>query len=276
MSDVTPPEGSSQPPSEPAPPPPPPPPPADYGAPPPPPAGSTGAAQPFNPTEAFSWAWAKFQQNVGPIIVAMLVFVLITIAVTAVAYLIIGAIFYTDPSITVDPNTGQISTTGGTGFFMRLIASGLIVLVMMVPYAFLQASIARGGLMIADGKRLEIGEMFKFEQIGTVLVAGILVGIASMVGILLCYVGTLVVSFFTPFFIFFIVDKKMGAWESIMASVRLVADNLGNVFVLLLLVWVTYMVGAILCGIGLIVAAPVALLALTYGYRKLQGEAVAA
>ena len=285
MSDVTPPEGLPEQPSEPTappaggygtpPPPPPPPPPAPpaYGTP-PPPAGAGG--QPFSVGEAFGWAWAKFQANVGPILIAMLVYVVALVVVTVFAYLVIGGLMLSSASVTIDPNTGAISTTGGTGFFVRMIASGLILLVIMIPFAFLQAAIVRGGLLIADGRRLDLGDMFKFDQVGQVLVGAIIVGFATMIGSILCYFPALIVGFFTAFYLFFIVDKNMGAWEGIMASVKLVMDHLGEVFVLLLLAWVTYFVGALLCGIGLIVAAPVALLALTYGFRRLQNEPVAA
>jgi uncharacterized membrane protein len=61
-----------------------------------------------------------------------------------------------------------------------------------------------------------------------------------------------------------------------LGDIRLVNQNLGSVVVLIIGVFIAYFIGWLLCLVGLLVAAPVALLALTYGYRKLQGEEIAA
>ncbi|MDH4159533.1 MAG: hypothetical protein OEV62_04695 [Actinomycetota bacterium] len=283
MSDVTPPEGSSGEPTgaDPTPPggygapPPPPPPPPPPG---PPPAGGDASAanQPFQVGAAFSWGWAKFQQNVGPILGAVAIYLAIVIVVEVIAWVILRNALISTPTVTFDQTTGAITTTGGSGFIASMVVSASTNLIFIVLFAFLQAAVIRGGLMIANGEPLQISHMFNFDKYGTVLVASLIVGVASFLGIFLCFVGSLVVAFFTPFYLFFILDKGMGAWESIMASINLVKDNIGEVFLLLLAVLAAYIVGAILCGIGLLVTAPVALLALTFGYRRLQGEPVAA
>jgi uncharacterized membrane protein len=284
MSDVTPPEGSSAEPTGAAPtppggygaPPPPPPPPGPPPPPPPPPAAGPPADQPFQVGAAFSWGWAKFQQNVGPILGAVAIYLAIVIVVEVIAWAVLRGILINDTTISINPETGAITTTGGSGFFASMLVSASTNLIFIVLFAFLQAGVIRGGLMIANGERLQVSHMFNFDKFGTILVAAIIVGVASFLGIFLCFVGSLVVAFFTPFYLFFVIDKGMGAWDSIMASVNLVKDNLGDVFLLLLGVLAAYIVGAILCGIGLLVTAPVALLALTFGYRRLQGEPVAA
>ncbi|HEY5186779.1 MAG TPA: hypothetical protein VIM19_18180, partial [Actinomycetes bacterium] len=236
---------------------------------------ATGGSQ-FSVSEAFNWGWAKFQQNAGVIIVAALIY-LVAIAVVYFVWILIGsAIFTSKASISVNQTTGQISTTGGTGFFMTLLFSAISAGIFFVLFAFLQASVIRGALAIADGKKLDLGMMFKTDDLGVVLVAALIVGALSLVGVLACYVGTIVVSFFTAFYLFFVLDKKQGAWESVKSSFSLVSKNIGNVIVLIIGVFIAYFIGAILCGIGLIVTVPVALLALTYGYRRLQGDPIAA
>ena len=129
--------------------------------------------------------------------------------------------------------------------------------------------------MVADGKRLEVGHMFVFDNFGMVFLAALIVSALTFVGLLACYVGALVVAFFTAFYMFFVVDKKPGAWTAIVDSFNLVKDNIGTVFLLLLVVLLLNIVGAILCLVGLIVSIPVSYLALTYGYRMLQGAPVA-
>lgn len=262
--------------SVPPPPPPPAPPAGGYGTPPPPPppAPATGS-QPFSVGEAFGWGWAKFQQNLGPILIAVLVYFAILVVVQFVWYLLFSRALINDSTLTVNQTTGAISYSGGSGFFASLLLYALSTFAFFVLFAFLQAAVIRGALMIADGKRLVVGDMFRFEQLGTILVAALIVGAFTAVGTLACYVGAVVVSFFTAFYLFFIIDKKLGAWESIVASFNLVKENIGSVLVLLLGVLAAYIVGALLCGIGLLVTAPVALLALTFGYRRLQNQPIA-
>ena len=78
------------------------------------------------------------------------------------------------------------------------------------------------------------------------------------------------------FTILFVVDKQMRAVDAIKASVKLVTDNLGSTIVFYLLAAVVIVVGACLCLVGLLVAAPVVLIALAYTYRRLQNEPVVA
>ncbi len=275
------------PPDDGAAPPPPPPgyaaPPPGYGAappPPPPPAGAPnlGAAdRPFAVGEAFNWGWAKFQLNAGSIIVAALIYIVALIIVEVVVYVILGGLLINKTAtVSIDQTTGQISTSSGAGLIAILLFAALSVFVAVLLGAIIQAAIIHGALEIANGKKVEIGDFFKFEQLGTIIPAAIIVAAATAVGAFLCYVPALIVAFFTPFYLFFIIDKNLGAWESIKASISLVSQNIGSMVVLIIGVILAYIVGAILCGIGLIVTMPVALLALTFGFRKFQNEAVAA
>lgn len=289
MSDPTlPPELPEQPPVPPASPgdygtpPPPPPPPPNYGAPPPPAPPISqpnfGAAdRPFSVGDAFNWGWAKFQQNASTIVIATLIYIVVLAVIEVLAYVVLGGLLLSSAGkIEVNQTTGAITTSGGTGLIMVLIFAALASFVLWVIIAVVQAGIIRGTLDIADGKRVEIADFFKFEKISQVLIAGVIVAIAEAVGTFLCYVPALIVAFFTPFYLFFILDKNLAPWDAIMASVKLVSTNIGSMFVLIIGVIVAYIVGAVLCVIGLIVTMPVALLALTFAYRKFQNEPVAA
>ena len=86
----------------------------------------------------------------------------------------------------------------------------------------------------------------------------------------------LIVAFFGTFFVYFILDQDLGAWDAIKASFSFVKDNVGNLLLLLILSWIALFVGALLCGIGLFVAVPVVVIAHTYAYKVLRGQPVAA
>ena len=208
--------------------------------------------------------------------IAVLIYLAIIIVVDLVASIVLRGAFITTSSVTIDPNTGVVSVTGGSGFLTVMLVNALMVFLGTIFLAFLQAGIIRGALMIADGKRLEVGHMFNFDKFGTIIVAAVIVALATMVGFLLCFVGAVVVAFFTPFYLFFILDKNQGAWESIKSSIDLVTSNFAAVLLLFLAVIAAYVVGAILCLVGLLVTLPVAILAVTNAYRRLQNEPVAA
>ena len=80
--------------------------------------------------------------------------------------------------------------------------------------------------------------------------------------------------FLTSYTLLFIVDKQMGAIDAIKASYELVTKNLGNTLVYWLLASLITLVGACLCGLGLLVAIPVALVGYAYTYRRLQNQPV--
>jgi uncharacterized membrane protein len=62
--------------------------------------------------------------------------------------------------------------------------------------------------------------------------------------------------------------------DAIKASYELVTKNLGDTIVWYLLSGLTIIAGAILCGVGLLVAVPVVLGGAAYTFRRLNNEPV--
>ena len=81
--------------------------------------------------------------------------------------------------------------------------------------------------------------------------------------------------FFSQFFVHFALDKQLPAVEAIKASFAFVNQNLGTLIGFYLATIVAAFVGALLCGVGLLVAIPVIIIGQAYTYRVLQGEPVA-
>ncbi len=131
----------------------------------------------------------------------------------------------------------------------------------------------KGAANIVDGNSFSLGQMFDGWDKAQVVIAAILIGVASAIGTIgtiLWYLPRLIVSFLSQVTILYVVDKQLDAVPAIKASVTLVTKNLGNAFIYCLLAAVVLFVGAILCGIGLLIAAPVALIGLACTYRRLQ------
>jgi uncharacterized membrane protein len=265
-------------------------PPAPGGYPPAPGGYGPGGSAPSGPQgfdigAGFSWAWNKFSKNAGPLIVPALVYGLVIGAIAAVAYFaifaaVLGTAGLDSSSVTYDPNTGTYSggfSDGGASVFsftFILIMVGA-VLVFVVLGALVQSAYLNGVLKIADGQPVAIGDFFKPRNIGQVLIAGLIVGLLTAIGYGLCYLPGIIVALFTMFTYFFVIDRNLGAIDAIKASFDTVKNNIGSSILAFLIAGITMAVGGAVCGVGIIVALPVAQLLLAYTYRTLAGGQVA-
>jgi hypothetical protein len=226
---------------EPAPPPPPPPP-GYAGAPP------TGGGS-YSATTAWSYGWNKFTGNLGSILIAILVLVAVQIVFQVVSY------FFRD----------------------TYVVSFVIGLASWIVSMIIGAGIVRGALDITEGRELDPKTLLTPQKLGEVVVASVLIGIATFVGFILLVIPGLLVAFFTSFTLYFLMDRpELGAIDAIKASFEFTKNNAGNVIVWFLLSLLTYIVGFCLCGVGLIAAIPVIILGTAYTYKTLNNEPVAA
>jgi len=273
-----PPGGNYPPPGGYAPPPPPPgaapgryPPPQYPGYPPPgvpggyPPAGpGFPGAQSLNVSEAFSWAWNKFSKNAVALLVPALVYGIIIGILAGAVY---GLAFALAPTTTYESYGSSYSYEASFGFASILV---LIVgyIILMVVAAAIQSAYLGGLLDIADGRPVTIGSFFKPRNVGSVIIATLIIGIAAGIGSF-CFIVGLVIGVFTLFTTVIIVDRKVSPIDAIKQSVEITKNNIVPVILTWLVAGAIALVGALLCGIGLIVAIPVSALFLVYAYRKL-------
>lgn len=245
--------------------PPPPPPPPSYGAPP----GSAGG---YNATDAFGYGWKMFFKNPGPLLIAVLV-VLVGVGIIGfvIEWVSIRS-FTSSASTSYDANTGQFQVNGGSGLIARLVAIAIVVLVVSAIYQLAYAALVKGALDTVDGKGVNLGQLTDGWDKGQVLIAALILGVAQGIGTMLCYVPGLAVAYLGSFTMFFIVDKHLGAIDAIKASISFTTQNFGVVILFAVLAVVAFMVGAIACLIGLLVAVPVVLIAAAYTFRSLHGE----
>jgi uncharacterized membrane protein len=229
----------------------------------------------LNVGEGFSWAWNKFTNNAVPLIVATLIFGVIVGIVYGIVY---GLAFALAPS----PVTSYDSYGGGFEYSTSAsfgIASILVLviggLVLFVVIAAIQSAYLSGILDIVNGQPVTIGSFLKPRSIGNVIVATLIIGVLTAIGYALCFVPGLAVAFLTFFSVIALLDRNLSAIDGIKASYEVVKAN----FVPVLLVWLSCaaiaMVGALVCGIGLFVAVPVASLLQVYAWRRLSGGEVA-
>ncbi len=171
---------------------------------------------------------------------------------------------------------GDDGGTLGLSFGYVLISAvfGLVV-------AVVEAVFIRAALLVTAGRRPQFGEFFQFPNFNGVVLTALLLAAVQLVLSLVSWIPllgwalSLVVNFLLFFTLFFVVDKHLSPVDAVRASVELIRRNLNVVVLLYLLVVVTVIVGAALCGLGLLVAIPVALVASACIYKQLLGEPVA-
>jgi len=271
-----PPPGGFPPPGYGAPPPPPPGPPPGYGAPPagyPPQPGYGGqfGGQPkpeFNIGDAISWSWNKFRQNAAAFIVATLAYGVLLGAIYALIFV-------------VTPGTGSSSSDGyyytwntanmGPAAWVITVISQIALYAVVI---FAEAAFVTACLDIADGRAVTIGSFFQPRNLGLAILAALLVGVITALGSFLCVIPGLIFGIFAQFTVPFAIDRSLSPIKAMTASFSTVTSNIGPALLAWLVAVAATIVGALACGVGLLVAVPFVALVVIYAYRKLSGGQV--
>ena len=214
-------------------------------------AGGTGAV---DIAAAFTWAWAKFQANLQPLLILGAV-------VGGVPFLI--ALF----SLFV---SGFFLTT----FFWLAGMAASIVLSLLTVQA---------GLEVANTGTLNQQEMFKIKaNIGNYVIGSIIFFALSLAGCLLLCIGLLFVYLIFGLWSFAVVDEGAGPTQAIMRSKDLVlGPGLGNTFLPMLVFLLFNAGGGFLAygsrfaGLAAVFLAPFGAVLGAYIFKGLKGEAVA-
>jgi uncharacterized membrane protein len=195
---------------------------------------------------ALSYGWRKFQQYAGPLLVIVLIVVLVN--------LVFGLL-----RLGIDSVLGWL--------LLQVVAFVVGQIVMLGLY--------RAALLVTQGVDPEPGRVFNLDRLGDYIVASILFSLAVGIGFVLCIVPGVIAAVLFAFYPYFVLDKDMGAIDALSASANLVRANTGSAVGLLVVAFLLFLLGAVLCGVGLLVTGPVSLLMTAYGYRVLTNQPVA-
>ncbi len=273
------------------------PPPPGYGTPPPPPPGygqqppagyppPPGGAVPYSVGDAFNWAWNKFTKNSTPLIVSILIYavgmavlgiILWSISAAVGVALIGGTAGTTTETYGGDYTTPDTSgAAAGAGFFGSLLIAGLLALVFAIMFLYIQASFLKGCLEIADGRQVTIGSFLQPPRnLGSVILAALLVGVLTVFGTMLCVVPGIVFAFFAMFTLSFVVDRGLSPVDALKASISTIRQGFWNAVLAYVVTVLVVYAGVFVCYFGVLVSGPVGALMLTYTYRRLSGAQVA-
>ncbi|RPF20594.1 hypothetical protein [Myceligenerans xiligouense] len=209
--------------------------------------------------EALGYAWGKFTGNA-------LLWILFALIV-----LVVGIVFNSGNATSYQDmwDAGSASAQVSTG-------GSLLGLIGTLLGGIIQGLGTNAALREVSGQKPTFASLFRAPNLGMIVVATLLLLAAYIVGFLACLVGVLVVAVFAVFTYQGVVDKGQNAWEALTASFRLVGKNFGAVFLLELALLGINILGAIPCGLGLLVTIPLSYLALAFAYRRLTGGPVMA
>ncbi|MFB8007270.1 hypothetical protein [Nocardia sp. NPDC056000] len=220
------------------------------GTPPPGPADNSITARPYERLDvghAVSYGWDRFRANpipwVGMVLIGLIAWLVVTLLVNIV-------------------NVQSLA-----GVLLMFAVAALIVWL-------LQAAMIRGALYETDGTPPDFPAFFGFVNAGSVLLTALIVFVACLIASMLCIFPVVIVGILCMFSLHFVIDQEMDPINAIKASAQLVIANVLQILLLALTVLVITFVGALCCGIGLLVAGPVSAIAVTYAYRFLTGRLV--
>lgn len=221
---------------------------------------------------ALTYGWKKFVANIGVWLAFMALFGGLLVAF----YIIAVAVVFTTmmASENIDDSTFA-SAAEGTGFSVGTMVMTFVAGIL----GFLASAVLiRGALLELDGVRPGFGAFWRLPNIGQLALFGIatavISGVVNSVDPFVSLAFSLVLGIAIWFAVQFILDRGMSAWSSVVANVRLLGSSPGQLALLYLALIGINLVGAVVCGIGLIFTVPVTMIATTYAYRVLTGGPV--
>jgi hypothetical protein len=225
---------------------------------------------PYKATDAIGYGWRKFKQSPSTLLVPMIVVLVVLVIVSLFFQFVIAGGFFgkTDCNTAVNA-AGQVSAQCGQPFWRQLLGAGLGAALLSLFAQVMLAGIYRGALRVMDGESFSVGQLFEGFSKTHVILASIFISVATGLATALCYLPGILIAFFTSYTLFFIVDQQLEAAEAIAASVKMVWHNFGKALLFFILAAIVVLIGAILCGVGLLVAVPVVVFGAAYTYRKL-------
>jgi uncharacterized membrane protein len=207
------------------------------------PASGAPASGALHVGAAFRFGWERFKENAGPLVAAALAVFAVNLVFNAVG----------------SGLEGLAATVVGLASYVvsQLIAVGWIFM----------------SLKVHDGKPITVGDLFtRTDLLLPYILASILFGIMFAVGLVLLIVPGIIVALVFGLYGYALVDRNLGVTEALRASADLTRGHRGELFVFGLAVIGLNLLGALALGIGLLVTAPVTVIAAARVFRELEGS----
>ncbi|MGN0065278.1 MAG: hypothetical protein ACI379_13650 [Nocardioides sp.] len=229
--------------------------------------------QPYAVGEAIGYGWRKFTENVGPILLLMVIWLGASIAVSIVVGLATGG---ASASLTMGVGDDNWSTSVNPFGGMNFLASGIEYAATLAISLVGQAVVTKGALGLTQGRAFQLETALEGLNWGQLILATLILSVATSIGFMLCFLPGLVIALLTMFTLHFIIDKNLDALAAIKASYQLVTGRLGDSVLLAVVGFLVVLAGLAACCIGVVAALPVVVIATAFTFRRFLDEPVAA
>ncbi len=117
----------------------------------------------------------------------------------------------------------------------------------------------------------QVGDVGKgFDQFVQLLLVGIVGGLIASLGAIACIIGVFFTSALVVLATPYVVDRRMGFWEAITASINTTKQDLMGWVVLVLVVGLLNALGGAVA-VGFLITLPIAVVMIAIGYRDVVG-----
>ncbi|MFH1692118.1 MAG: DUF975 family protein [Candidatus Omnitrophota bacterium] len=197
----------------------------------------------FSKPQALRFGWDIWKKNIGFFMAVLFISFLVRLAPAFLA-----AIFKDEaPFVSALAN-----------IFYSLI--GIIISIGFIKIA----------LSFCKGKQPEIADLFRGYRFFFIFLFGsILYGLIFLGGVVLLVVPAIIWGIQFQFFTYFIIDQKAGPIEALKRSSRITRGVKFELFIFNMMVLGINLLGLLAFGVGVLVSAPVTMLATAFVYRKL-------
>lgn len=207
----------------------------------------------FQIGDVLSAGWEGFKAHYGVLIPALIIAFVVTIFV-------------------VTPLSFAIGLAEDNGFIVAMLSLVRGVVQSLVD-AFFQLGFITISLKIVRGQTPEISDLFaNFDKLLTLFLVNLILGIAITLGFLMLIIPGIIVATLTCLTPWFVADRNMGVVESITASYNATKGSFINLLVFGVIGVAMIVIGAIPCGLGLLIVIPVLTIAATHIYLALAAD----
>jgi uncharacterized membrane protein len=206
--------------------------------------------QSFSKTGAIQFGWGVVKKNFWFILSVMV---------------IVGLVSYL-PSFLLSSYSQQMQRNGSAG------VAGLLFIPIWIVQTILSMGMVKITLDLVDGKKPKYEDLYQqYPKFISYLVASILYGLIVLAGLILLIIPGIYLAIKFQYYTYLIIDKNLGPVEALKESSRLTQGNIWNLFLFDILAGLVTLLGYIVLFVGVLVSAPVAIIAAAFVYRTLSG-----
>ncbi|MFM8236976.1 MAG: hypothetical protein ACKOBG_04350 [Actinomycetota bacterium] len=212
--------------------------------PPPPPPGASPAPSGADAGSALSYGFKKFQASAGVLIIAMII-----------------------------PIVASIAVSLGGAIFKGSIGGAIVQILAWVASTMGAIGVWRVALMITAGETPDLGRAYQYDRWGEWLAFSFVFGVIVAVGFFLCIIPGLLAMAFLGLAPLYFIDGRRSVGEALTASRE--AASARRLALPVFLVTIVGPLGILLCFVGVFVTMPVSYVGLAFLYRNAIGQSVA-